>query len=432
MNYEEALTYLAALNKFGIQLGLTRIRILLELMGNPQQRFKTVHVTGTNGKGSTAAMLASILKVSGIRTGLYTSPHLTSYTERFTINGLEITKSDFAAVIEITRHFVAKMLAEGNEQPTEFEVLTAAAFYWFAESEVEYAVIEVGLGGLLDSTNVIVPEVAVVTNVALDHTNRCGQSVAEIAVHKAGIIKPGVPVVTAADGDALRVIAATARSESAELLIFGKDFGGKAVANHDLVQEVEIEIKPRIASQYTLSLLGIHQVKNAAVAVMAAEVLARDEKRIKQGAIARGLAAVVWPGRLEFFNGQPVCIVDGAHNPAGAITLRKNLDSLFPDKSITFLLGILSDKDVEGILQALIRPCDKVVVAAPLSERAADPETVAGKITAAAVETTIAIEQGLERAAAIAGPDGVVCAAGSLYLIGNVRQVLLCRHFGYN
>lgn len=432
MNYEEALAYLAALNKFGIQLGLSRISMLLALMGNPQLRFKTVHITGTNGKGSTTAMLASILKSGGIRTGMYTSPHLISYTERLAINGLEITESEFAAAIEYTRYFVEKMLAGGNEQPTEFEVLTAAAFYWFAKSEVEYAVIEVGLGGLLDSTNVIVPEVAVITNVALDHIDRCGRTVAEIAGHKAGIIKQGVPVITAADGDALRVITAAANSKSAELLVLGRDFGGSFLEFAEGVQKIEVETAQGTKSQYNLALLGIHQVKNAAVAVMAAAVLARNEHRIGQDTIARGLATVVWPGRLEFFTGQPVCIVDGAHNPAGASALRENLDILFPDGSITFLLGILSDKDVNGIIRVLIRPSDKVVVAAPLSERAGDPELIAGKITAAAVETTLSIEHGLARAADIAGTNGVVCAAGSLYLIGTVRQILLCRHFKHN
>ena len=197
MDYKESLSYLESLNVFGSKLGLSRIERLTELLGHPERRYRTVHVTGTNGKGSVSAMTAAILTESGFRTGLYTSPHLTSYTERFVIDGEQASEEDFAAAISAAKEAAEAMLAEGLEQPTEFEVLTAAAFYYFAEKDVDYAVIEVGLGGLLDSTNVIMPEVAVITNVAMEHADRCGGTLEGVAHHKAGIIKRGVPVVTA-------------------------------------------------------------------------------------------------------------------------------------------------------------------------------------------------------------------------------------------
>ena len=217
MDYKESLSYLESLNVFGSKLGLSRIERLVELLGHPERRYGTVHVTGTNGKGSVSAMTAAILTESGFRTGLYTSPHLTSYTERFVIDGELADEADFAAAISAAKEAAEAMLAEGLEQPTEFEVLTAAAFYYFAEKHVDYAVIEVGLGGLLDSTNVIMPEVAVITNVAMEHADRCGGTLEGVAHHKAGVIKRGVPVVTAAEGMTLDVVRRKAAEEGSEI-----------------------------------------------------------------------------------------------------------------------------------------------------------------------------------------------------------------------
>lgn len=214
MTYQEALTYLDGLNVFGIKLGLVRIARLLELLGEPQKKYRTIHVTGTNGKGSTTAMLAEILLQSGVRSGMYTSPHLVSYTERIQVAGQPISEADFAECILEVKAAVDRMLAEGEECPTQFEVLTAAAFFHFASAQVEYAVIEVGLGGLLDSTNVITPEIAVITNVTLEHADRCGGTLAGVATHKAGIIKEGVPVVTAADGETLEIIRQAAEEKT--------------------------------------------------------------------------------------------------------------------------------------------------------------------------------------------------------------------------
>lgn len=425
MTYEESLTYLANLSKFGINLGLARIEKLLELMDHPERRFKTVHVTGTNGKGSTTAMLASILKAAGIKTGMYTSPHLSDYTERMMVDGVEVPKQQFADAIAYTKQFVEKIVTQSQDHPTEFEVLTAAAFHYFASCGVEYVVVEVGLGGLLDSTNVIVPEVSVITNVTLDHLDKCGNSIADIARHKAGIIKSGVPVVTGAQGQALSIIEQAAQEKSANLYIYGQQFSALFVGLAEQGQQVIVRTQEQgIIGAFIVNLLGHHQVDNSAVAVMTAILLAEKEPRITVTAVKNGLLQVCWPGRFEVVPGQPTVIIDGAHNQDGARVLRKNLDEFFSEKEIVFLLGILRDKDVTAIIKALIRPVDKVVVVAPLSERAGEPAEIAQEIEAAHVEIAGSIIAGLQRVRAIAGENSVICIAGSLYLIGAAREII--------
>ncbi len=425
MNYEQTMKYLENLSKFGINLGMARIERLLELMQHPERRFKTIHVTGTNGKGSTTAMLASILTASGIKNGMYTSPHLTDYPERMVVNGKEMSKEEFAQAITYTSQFVEQMLSEGFEQPTEFEVITAAAFYYFAAIGVEYAVIEVGLGGLLDSTNVIIPEVSVITNVTLEHTDRCGSTIADVARHKAGIIKDGVPVVTAAKGEALDIIKRTAVEKGSRLYAKEEHFYSRFVGFENGKQRVAIDAGAFGLVETELNLIGCHQVENSAVAVTAALVLAAGEHRITIKAIKSALAIVRWPGRFEIFPGVPVIIIDGAHNPDGARVLRQNLDQVFPGRKITFALGILRDKDVSGIIRELIRPEDAVVTVQPLSYRAATPEEIAREIEASHVEAAASIDGGIDRAEELAGAEGVVCVAGSLYLIGEARQIIL-------
>jgi len=425
MTYEESLMYLNNLCKFGINLGLARIEKLIELMDHPERQFKTIHVTGTNGKGSTTAMLASILTAAGIKTGMYTSPHLTSYTERMMIDGQEVSTIEFAKAIEYTSQFVEKIAALGLGHPTEFEVLTAAAFHYFAICGVEYAVIEVGLGGLLDSTNVIMPEATIITNVTLDHIKQCGSTIIDIAHHKAGIVKQGVPLITGAKGQALDVIRQVAEDKSAKMYIHGLDFFAKFAGLVGSRQKVVFEVEGQgPIGTFIVNLLGHHQVDNCAVAVRAALVLAEKEQRITLSALQKGLELVSWPGRFEIIPGQPTIIIDGAHNQDGARGLRKNLDEFYASKEIVFLLGILRDKDVTAIVRELISSVDKVVVVAPISQRAGQPQDIAQEIQAAHVETAHSIIKGLERARMLAGNHGVICIAGSLYLIGDVRRII--------
>ncbi|MDR7867199.1 MAG: folylpolyglutamate synthase/dihydrofolate synthase family protein [Sporomusaceae bacterium] len=426
MTYEQALAYLATLGKFGMNFGLGRIEKLLALMGNPERCYRTVHVTGTNGKGSTAAMLAAILRAAGIRAGLYTSPHLSDYTERFVVGGEPIGREELAAALGHTRGFVDAMVAEGWEHPTEFEVLTAAAFHYFAAAGVEYAVIEVGLGGLLDSTNVITPAVSVITNVALEHTDRCGDTVAEIAAHKAGIIKPGVPAVTAARGEALDVIRREADAKGAPLAVLGRDFYAEAAGMDGWRQQVAfVSRRHGDLGRFAVSLLGRHQAENAAVAIMAALVLAEGENRISPAAVRDGLAAVNWPGRFEVVPGRPPTVIDGAHNPAGAAVLRAALDEVFPGRPVVFVLGILADKDIAGVTAALVRAADSVVAVKPQSDRAAEPAAVLRGLVAERSAAVATVAEGVDLAREMAGPDGLVCVAGSLYLVGPARAYVI-------
>lgn len=422
MSYEEALAYLASLGKFGMNFGLARIEKLTALMNHPERRYKVIHITGSNGKGSTTAMLAAVLRAAGCRTAMYTSPHLTDYTERFTVNGEEISRAALAAAVAHVRGLVDTMVAGGGEHPTEFEVLTAAAFHYFAAAGAEYAVIEAGLGGLLDSTNVVAPALAVITNVSLEHTDRCGSTVAEIAAHKAGIIKAGAPVVTAARGEALDVIRRAADDKGAPLYVLGRDFYAEAAGRDGRGQQVAVVSRTRgDLGRFTVPLLGRHQAENAALAVMAALTLAEKDGRITLDAVRAGLAATRWPGRFEVFDGRPPVIVDGAHNPDGAAVLRATLDEVFPGRDVVFVLGILADKDIAGITGALVRSGDSVVAVRPLSERAASPEAVLAGLAAWHAETADNVAAALARARELAGADGLVCAAGSLYLVGPAR-----------
>lgn len=432
MDYKESLQYLEGLNVFGSKLGLSRIERLVALLGHPESRYGTVHVTGTNGKGSVAAMTASILSKSHRRTGLYISPHLTSYTERMGIDGVPVSEADFAAVISSAAAAAEKMLAEGEEQPTEFEVMTAAAFLYFAEKKVDYAVIEVGLGGLLDSTNVITPEVSVITNVALEHADRCGGTLEGVAEHKAGIIKDGVPVVTAAAGAPLAVLQRTAEEKGADIFVLGEDFSAKAAGHDEEGQRMDFSsaLLGIREARYSLSLAGSCQIANAALAVMAAELLRSSNPSIVQETIAAGLADTRWPGRFERFSaaGRTV-LVDGAHNPAGAAALKDSLDTYYPDEGRVFLLGILGDKDYKTMLATLLHKGDIVVITQPESERAGDPEILGAcaRELAARVEIVPDAGEALARALALTDERRILCVAGSLYLIGEIRQMLLKR-----
>ena len=436
MNYTESLAYLERLSVFGVRLGLGRIQRLLELLGHPQDRYRTIHVTGTNGKGSVSAMLASVLHQSSIRAGLYISPHLVSYTERMQIDGQPISEKDFAACMTTVRGFIEQMMAEGAECPTQFEALTAAAFYYFAQKKVEYAVIEVGLGGLLDSTNVITPEVSVITNVTLEHAKLCGGTLAGVAHHKAGIIKDGVPVVTAAKGMPLAIIRAAAETHNADIFALGEDF---SVESGDISPRGQTfffssTIVGVSHAPYELHLLGAHQLENAGLAIMASYLLHNVDSRIHEQTIHEALRLTEWPGRFEVMElpavgaaGDQIAVVDGAHNPAGMTMLRRALDDYFPTSPRVLLLGILHDKAVDEMLKILVRPEDIVVVTPPQSDRAEAVEILKEKAqsVAAHVEGYKDNAEALKRALQLAGGHHLLVVAGSLYLIGGLRQVLL-------
>lgn len=426
MSYTDALAYLESLGTFGIQLGLRRIEALLERLDHPERRFRCVHVTGTNGKGSTTAFFASILAEAGLRTGMYISPHLVDYPERMRINGVEITQEAFADIVARVREAAKQMTTDGIESPTEFEVLTASAFLWFACEQAEIVVVEVGLGGLLDSTNVILPEVSVITNVTLEHTDRCGDTVEAIAHHKAGIIKPGAPVVTGASGAALAVIEAAAANNGVQCFVLNRDFFVSDPIYKEGWQNIRFTVAESTTMEFSMRLLGRHQAENAAFAIQAAQVLGKSDRRLTGAAIQAGVAQAKWPGRFEVFAGSPAIILDGAHNPDGIRTLRRTLDEVYPGQPVVFLFGVLADKKHDEMVQLLFHKSDRAVVVRPNSERAAAAAEISREIEATGAVATTAenIASGLLQAKKLAGCGGIVCVAGSLYMIGEARQLL--------
>ena len=387
--FKDALKYLDWLCIYGVKEGLERIKALCAALGQPQNFYQTVHVTGTNGKGSVCAMLAEMLKAQGLRVGLFTSPHLESYCERIKINGENISEADFAEMI-----FRVK---DCNVEATHFEVLTAAAFEYFKIRAVDIAVIEVGLGGLYDSTNVILPELAIITNVALDHENILGD-LDNIARNKAGIIKPNIPTVTGATGKPLDIIRAVAKEKNSVLY----------------------EVNPSKLTAYSLklNLRGDYQQINATIAIKAAEVLG-----LSKAAIETGLAHVEWAGRFEVIEtAAGVVIIDGAHNPHGAKALRDSLDKNFPTGKRIWLFGALKDKNFAEMIRILFRADDFVIVTPPQSERAASTEILCkclreNNIACAAVENNFEAVEMLKNSS-----GDVKIIAGSLYLIGAVRN----------
>lgn len=382
--YSDALKYLESLNIFGIKPGLDRINLLMERLKFPQKNYKTIHVTGTNGKGSVCAMLAEILKCDGRTVGLFTSPHLESYCERIRINGENISESDFAVTIEKVKNC--------GVQATQFEILTAAAFEYFSRRKVEIAVIEVGLGGLLDSTNVITPEISIITNVSLEHEKILGD-LKSIARNKAGIIKPNVPVVTAATGEPLKIIREVAQKNNSAL--------------YEVTAPAEVEINLR----------GEYQKMNAAVAIQAAKILNINEK-----AIRAGLAKVEWAGRFEIIDG---VIIDGAHNPHGAAALRDSLDKNFPHGKRVWIFGALADKNFDEMIKILFRADDFVIVTPPHSERAATLKILCENLSQHDIKNIGAenLSDAIKILKKTAGEVKII--SGSLYLIGAARKFLL-------
>lgn len=424
MNYQETLKYLAQKGNHGIKPGLERINILLEKLGRPQDGISYVHVTGTNGKGSVTSMLTSIFEAAGLRAGKFTSPHLEKWNERVNILGRDVTDQEFGNAMSA----VAKAAGEAIEEPSQFELVTAAAFWLFQKTGVDVAVLEVGMGGLWDATNVITPECSIITNVAIDHIEYLGETIETVAREKAGIIKPGVPVVTAAESVALNTLIDKAAPLHCALHTFRSDFTAIGLGG-DLTKQRFIFRSGDFAANFTLALAGDHQVANAALAVMAARILSEKHPAITLAAMQKGLETVKWPGRLELYSKSPCVILDGAHNQSGAIALRAALNKYCPGKNISFVLGIMKDKDVKGIVEELVNEGDSLLaVPADNSARAAAPEEIV-KYSRGKNSTARDIEKSLSRAIAEAGEDGVVCVAGSLYLAGQVKNLWKNRGF---
>ncbi len=431
MNYPEAMDFLTGLTKFGINFGLGRITELLSRLGNPHHRLPVIHVGGTNGKGSTVAMIDAVLRAAGYRVGQFTSPHLHSYAERTKIDGVTISDDKIADLLTRMRPELELMVTEGYEHPTEFEVSTALSLLYFAQEQVDLVVLEVGLGGLIDSTNVIpAPLITVITNVAMDHMDYLGQTTAEIAQVKAGIIKPGVPLVTAADDpEALAVIRERCREVAAPLVIVGRDVTYQVlqVDEQGTVFDLAGEFLGRQWSQLRTALLGEHQVLNAATAVAVLAYLQQTGYTIPAETFYQGLAQVCWPARLEIVRRHPLVVLDGAHNVAGAGALARALPRIFHYRRLILVLGMLADKEREKVVHLLAPLAEKIIITKPNSPRAAGWEELAviirqfGKEVLLEPEISRAVAKALELAAA----DDLVCITGSLYMVADARAELI-------
>jgi dihydrofolate synthase/folylpolyglutamate synthase len=428
MNYNEAMDYLRGLARFGINLGLGRIEELLKRLGDPQRSgLKIVHIGGTNGKGSTTAMLAGILQEAGYRVGTFTSPHLHSFTERYRINGVQITPERVAGLLGELRPCLEAMTVEGYEHPTEFEVSTALAFLYFSREKVDYLLLEVGLGGAIDSTNVAPSMLSVITNVAMDHMDYLGHTIKEIAAVKAGIIKPGIPVVTAATGEGLRVIEEACREKGCRLTRVGQDVTWENISQSVSGQRFSVAGQKKSYKNLAIKLLGRHQQVNAATAIAAAENLIDTGAVISARALRSGLAAAIWPGRFEIISKKPLIIIDGAHNYEGARSLRRSLEDLFPGRGMVLVIGMLGDKEREKVVGELAPLARAVVVTRPNNPRAGNWREPAMEARRHAPEVYCheSVEEAVNKAVSLSGTGEMICITGSLYMIAEARELLL-------
>lgn len=419
MNAEEAIAYIHAQHWQQHAPGLSRMRALLAALGNPQRELRFVHVAGTNGKGSTCACIASVLRSAGFRVGLNTSPFLLRFNERVQVNGEEIPDEELAALMEEIRPAAEAM----PETPSEFELITALAFLYFQRQRCDIVVLEVGMGGALDASNVIdTPEVAVITAMGMDHVKELGPTMADIAEAKAGIIKPGGRVVSYGGvPEADRVIRETCIRQDATLTEVA--FGRLENLQCDLSGST-FDLTPYCGLY--LPLVGTYQPKNAAVAVTALEELRRAGWAIPDKAIIHGLACVRWPGRFEVLRREPTVLLDGAHNAHGLRATTEALRTLFPGRKFIFLLGIMADKDVEQMLDLLTPLAEQAVTVRPDSPRALDAPVLRDMLAARGIPARAAatVPDGVEAAVRLAGRDGVVCALGSLYFSGDIRRAV--------
>jgi len=435
MDYQQALDYLDSYTDYekvpvphaAANYDLRRVDELLARLGNPHQEARSVHIGGTNGKGSTAAMTASALTASGYTTGLYTSPHLNTIRERFRVNGELISEEEFVSLVERLKPEVEVVNQKATYgELTTFELLTALAFAYFKLKGVDFQVLEVGLGGKFDATNVIQPEVCVITSISFDHMEVLGNSLAEIAAEKAGIIKPDSVVVLSPQSDeVIQVIEEVCLSQGAELIMVGKDVTWQSLS-FDNKQQL-LQVKGRLDRyKLTIPLLGNYQLENAATAVATLEALAAKGFDVSRDSIINGLAQANWAGRFQVLSHHPLLVVDGAHNPDAARKLKQSLAQYFDFDRAILVMGASSDKDVAGVVSELVPLFDEVIVTRSRHPRAmALPPVVAEfrrhGVEARAVE---AVSEALSLALALAGDRDLICVTGSMFVVAEAIEQL--------
>lgn len=423
MDWKEAMAYLQRTAKFGSILGLERMEQLMVRLGNPQEHLRCIHIAGTNGKGSTAALLAAVLEEAGHRTGLYTSPGLVSITERIQVDGGHIAEADLARILGDIAKATAAMVSEGLEHPTEFEVLTAAALLHFREVRCHLVVLEVGLGGRLDSTNIIpAPLVSVITPVDFDHMDILGDTLAAIAEEKAGILKQGTRLVLHPQApEAETVILRKARGLGILVTMAPVE---KAVPEPYAGGHQRFALEGRV---YPLGLLGVHQVRNAVVALTVFQVLRELGVPVEEAAVLRGFAHVRWPGRFEVLAKEPLILADAAHNRQGASVLQENLRGYFPGRRVVFLMGVLKDKEYRAMVSAVLPQARRFVTVTPENSRGLPAVDLAAAIVTGGgvAEAAPTMEKALQLALASMAEGDLLVGFGSLYVLGDFRKAVL-------
>ncbi|MCL5104581.1 MAG: bifunctional folylpolyglutamate synthase/dihydrofolate synthase [Armatimonadetes bacterium] len=434
MTYEQSLEYLDGLLKFGIKFGLERIAALCDAFDNPQRQLRVIHVAGTNGKGSTCTFVASILHEAGYRTGLYLSPYVHDLRERIQIDGTMVAKSDFAEIISEIKPVADRIGKTDLGEVTEFEVKTMAAYLYFARKQVDFAVLEVGMGGRFDATNLVQPMVAVITNIGLDHTERLGETIDEIAFEKAGIIKTGSVLVTAVEDErAWRVILNRCREQGVEawrVIKSQQTLTGSPSADVQLRYNTKgdhfsLRRGERVILGLKPGLAGAFQHVNAATAVGAILALEKYEVRIPEPAILSGVANAYIPGRMEILRDKPTLVIDGAHNPGAARTLAKSIKESFRYEKLILVIGMLGTHSAEGVLSHLAPMASTIIATQSQWSKAlpaGDLADEAHKFTDQ-VEIAEPVPEAVRRALEIAGENDLILVTGSFYTIGEVGPV---------
>lgn len=422
MNATEAIEYIHSVCWKGSIPGLGRTQTLLAKMGNPEKKLKFVHIAGTNGKGSTAAMTASILRKAGYRTGLYTSPYIYRFHERMQVDGVEISDEDLAAITEYVKPLADSMA----ESPTEFELVSCIAFEYFHRMQCDIVVLEVGMGGAMDSTNVIeTPEVAVITNIGLDHTEYLGDTVEKIAETKSGIFKENGHAVVYRGSPSVEAVFERVCAEK-HVSLKKADFDSLKLKSRSLEGQV-FDCGER--KDLELPLLGDHQLHNAAVVLAIADTLIEEGWQITEDNIRQGLRDVRWPGRFDIVSHDPLFIIDGGHNPQCIEALEKNMEDYLADRKVIALTGVLADKDYADMYKPVMPLVSHFVCITPPNPRKLDSKMLAQYLREAGADAVAceSVAEGVEKAIELAGQDGVVLCFGSLYSIGAIRDALLQR-----
>ena len=424
MTYDDTIRFLYSIEKFGIRLGLENISLILNLLQNPHNQFKSIHIAGTNGKGSTAAMTASILQSAGYKTGLYTSPHLQDFRERIRINGFMIAEED---VIDLTERINYELGTQNSMQLTFFEFTTAMAFMYFAREKVDFAVVEVGMGGRLDATNVLNPVVSIITEIDIEHTEHLGKNIKLIAGEKGGIIKDnGIVILSSNKTDVAEVIESICKEKNAKLYRIGRDFGFRNAEYGMRRSKFEFHNPQSAIRNFEIPLLGKYHIINASTAIKASLIIKESGFKIDESNIRDGLKKVQWNGRLEIVSENPIIILDGAHNPAAAKALSEELKKFWNAEygirvnQLMLIIGILKDKDYKGIISFLAPIADYIIITKPKTDRgriAEDLKTESLKYKKD-VEIIEDISEAISKAKSYTKSNDIICITGSFFTIG--------------